>query len=331
MKLNKITQAIILSLSLSLLGADIANAKRFGGGKSYGRQNTTAIQRAQNPSSVPAMPTQQNQGFQQQAPQYRPQQNNMPQQPASRPGMGGMLGGLAAGAGLGWLASSMFGGSSSIGSAGGGGSGIFSMLMWAAIAFFGYKMFKKFKAAKMQQSMPGNSNINNPNNTNSINNINAYSGNNQIDNQPAFGSGTSYTPQLNQAQSQSTVGLYPDAINALVNNASSIFKQVQALSDNKNLIELKPLLSPELFASISADLQSRVGNSFTTVQSIDSSLLDWRDSTHELLATIRYIGVVNEDGEQSNVNEAWTFIQDKTQKDGANSDKWVIDGISQLS
>lgn len=69
-----------------------AEAKRMGGGKSIGQQNTTVNRQAPPPAqnAVPA----------------KPQAAPAAAAPAARP-WGGMLGGLAAGLGLAWLAHSL--------------------------------------------------------------------------------------------------------------------------------------------------------------------------------------------------------------------------------
>lgn len=85
-----------LALSLALaLGAVNVEAKRLGGGKSVGKQSSNVTQReaapAQNTAAPKPAPT---------APAAAPA-------PAPRKPWGAMLGGLAAGLGLAWLASSL--------------------------------------------------------------------------------------------------------------------------------------------------------------------------------------------------------------------------------
>lgn len=93
MKIWSIILSAMLALTLTLAGAD-AQAKRMGGGKSIGKQSSNVTQREATPGGAtsaakPAAPAAA-------APAAAPK----------RP-WGAMLGGLAAGLGLAWLASSL--------------------------------------------------------------------------------------------------------------------------------------------------------------------------------------------------------------------------------
>jgi predicted lipid-binding transport protein (Tim44 family) len=96
--------AVFLMCALLLVGVD-ADAKRMGGGKSFGRQSGNVTQRESTPPSAPASPG---------APAQNA--NNAVARPgaaapaaaaAPKRNWGGMLGGLAAGLGLAWLAHSL--------------------------------------------------------------------------------------------------------------------------------------------------------------------------------------------------------------------------------
>ncbi|MBX9817181.1 MAG: Tim44 domain-containing protein, partial [Burkholderiaceae bacterium] len=91
--------ALGLALVLSLSGINAEAAKRLGGGKSFGKQSSNVTQRDAAPAA-PAAPAQ--------------NMNNAaakpaPAAPAAAPKRpwGAMLGGLAAGLGLAWLANSL--------------------------------------------------------------------------------------------------------------------------------------------------------------------------------------------------------------------------------
>lgn len=112
--------AMIMAFSFTFHVAD-AEARRFGGGKSFGRSYKTTPA----PKRPEAAPLQ--------------QQKSTPAADNSRKGMmGGLLGGLLAG---GLLASLLGGGF-------GGGFGGFSIILLALLAFFGYRMYKRAQLAK---------------------------------------------------------------------------------------------------------------------------------------------------------------------------------------
>lgn len=89
----------VLLAGVMTFGAIDAEARRLGGGGSFGRQSPNVTQRQSTPPAAPAQSTTQRNATQQQA----APNSAAAAQPARR-GFGGMLGGLAAGLGLAWLA-----------------------------------------------------------------------------------------------------------------------------------------------------------------------------------------------------------------------------------
>jgi predicted lipid-binding transport protein (Tim44 family) len=98
-----------------------AQAKRMGGGKSLGQQSSNVTQRGATPPAAPGAPTHNA------AAPAKPATPAAPQQAAPKKPWGAMLGGLAAGLGLAWLAHSL-----------GMGEGFaqFLLLMLAALVVF---------------------------------------------------------------------------------------------------------------------------------------------------------------------------------------------------
>jgi predicted lipid-binding transport protein (Tim44 family) len=103
---------ILLAIALALASINTEAARRLGGGRSFGKQSSNVTQR----ESAPASP---NQGMSNAAPKSTPGAAPVT---AKRP-WGAMLGGLAAGLGLAWLASSL-----------GLGAGMGQFLMFALLA-----------------------------------------------------------------------------------------------------------------------------------------------------------------------------------------------------
>ncbi|MGA0949663.1 MAG: Tim44 domain-containing protein, partial [Burkholderiaceae bacterium] len=92
------TACVMLAMAV-LLAAPMASAKRFGGGLSFGKQSGMVTKRAAPAPTKPATPAQA-------APATAAGAKGAAAA-TTRPGWGGMLGGLAAGLGLAWLASSL--------------------------------------------------------------------------------------------------------------------------------------------------------------------------------------------------------------------------------
>jgi len=97
--------SVVLVAMLAMAHMD-ADARRMGGGKSMGKQSSNVTQReASTPPSTPAAPTQ-NATAQNAAKPATPAANPAPAAAPKKP-WGAMLGGLAAGLGLAWLAHSL--------------------------------------------------------------------------------------------------------------------------------------------------------------------------------------------------------------------------------
>jgi predicted lipid-binding transport protein (Tim44 family) len=131
----------LMMFSISLLATTIdADAKRMGGGSSIGRQSNTVTR---NQNALPPKPV---------APPVNaaPKPNPSPTAAAPTPsrfgGIGGILGGLAAGIGLSYLFSHM-----------GMGEGMASMfsniLMIGALVFIGLWLFRKFAGKNISSMM----------------------------------------------------------------------------------------------------------------------------------------------------------------------------------
>ncbi len=128
-------QLWVLTLTVAMLvAAPLAEAKRMGGGSSLGRQSSNVTQRQATPPAAPAR---------QQTAQQQPGQTNAA--PAKKTsGVGAMLGGLAAGLGLAWLASSL-----------GLGEGFANILMIGLLVMAGLAIFRMIKRRSQAASASG--------------------------------------------------------------------------------------------------------------------------------------------------------------------------------
>jgi predicted lipid-binding transport protein (Tim44 family) len=94
--------SMVLAFAL-VVGAETAAAKRMGGGFSFGKQSGNVTQRSTTPAAAPQVAPKPAQA---QSTATRPANAQAPAAAPKRP-WGAMLGGLAAGLGLAWLASSL--------------------------------------------------------------------------------------------------------------------------------------------------------------------------------------------------------------------------------
>ena len=119
--------SVVLVAMLAFAHAD-ADAKRMGGGKSMGKQSGNVTQRdSATPPATPGAPAQNANN----AAAAKPGAAAAPAAAAAKKPWGAMLGGLAAGLGLAWLASSL-----------GLGAGFANILMIALLAFAAFAIFK---------------------------------------------------------------------------------------------------------------------------------------------------------------------------------------------
>jgi predicted lipid-binding transport protein (Tim44 family) len=130
----KIWTALLVAV-LALSGMNVEAAKRLGGGKSVGKQSSNVTQR----DAAPGAPASPSQGVTNSAAKPAPAAAAAPKRP-----WGAMLGGLAAGLGLAWLASSL-----------GMGEGMGQFLMFAMLAMvvvMGIGWFMRRRAAAAGQA-----------------------------------------------------------------------------------------------------------------------------------------------------------------------------------
>ncbi len=154
MKFMSTFAVVALSLALAFTGLNAEAARRMGGGKSMGQQSQNVTrQQAAPQNATPAQAAK---------PAVAPAAAPAAPAPAAPRPWGAMLGGLAAGAGLAWLAHSMGMG----GALGGAMGNILTMLLFGAAAFMAWNMYKRYQASKEgnQNMQPAYANGYNPNN-----------------------------------------------------------------------------------------------------------------------------------------------------------------------
>ena len=279
-----------------ILGSGLAEAKRMGGGRSMGKQSSNVTQQhrqAQTP---------------QQAPTANPAAAAKP-----KTNWGGILGGAAAGLGLGMLLSH-FGGAGMM-------SGLSNILMIAALAMLGVWLFRKLRGQnKMQTAQPsyagGTPSPFTNTATPSAATPYARSDFSQMPHAQTFSSASSATTPiaLQDSSPQSHLSI-PQGFDSetFLRQAKVYFVRLQAAWDAANTEDIREFTSPEMFAEIYADL--------------DAQLLGIEQKSNHHMASVRFSGSLREaaHAEPESFIEVWNLT-----KPLAGTGGWVLGGIQQL-
>ena len=285
---------MLLTLALTCLGlfTATAEAKRFGGGGSFGKQRTMAPQQAPRaPAAAPAATP----GA---APAAAPA-------PAGNKWLG-PLAGLAIGAGLG----AMFAGGG-LGGMGGMMSSILMAMLAGVAVMFLISLFRK-KQAQPQPAMQ-------------------YAGAGapyhepQPAAQPVYGGSAAY------AAAPATQGNIPAdfPVETFLRSAKTSFIRLQAANDRKDLNDIREYTTPEMFAEISMQMQERDdAPQKTDVLAINGELLGVANEGDMALASVRFTGQLRENnGAPDNVDEIW-HVQKNLRDDKS---VWLLAGIQQTT
>ena len=274
---------------LSLLAAN-AEARRFGGGGSIGKQRTmTAPPAPRAPAAAPAPA----------AP------NAVPAAPPAAPAGNkwlGPLAGLAIGAGLGAL----FAGGG-LGGLGGGMGGILMMLLAAGAVMFLISMFRKPQQPAATQYAGAGA---------------PYAPQPEPVQQPYAGGGT--TAPL--AAAASIPADFP--VEAFLRSAKTSFIRLQAANDRKDADDIREYTTPEMFAEISMQLRERDNTpQKTDVLTINTELLEVVTENDHSVASVRMSGQLRENnGAPENFDEVW-HVQKNLRDDKS---VLLLSGIQQI-
>lgn len=269
-----------------------AEARRMGGGKSFGKQRQSLNQQATpNPSQPPS------------------------QTPASTPAGGGSkwagpLAGLAAG---GLLAALFMGGAFE-------GINMVDILMLAILMagiFFVIRMMRKPRTDQSMRPMQY-SGLNT--NTNDSVNTSPFS--------PATGT----TSDENASSVTNTQGNIPAdfQVEPFLRNAKVSFIRLQAAHDAGDVNDIREYTTPEMLAEISLQINERGDQpQKTEVMFIDANLLDVETTDDMAIASVRFNGQLREEtnGEIETFDEIWHVQKDLKEPDSV----WLLAGIQQVS
>jgi predicted lipid-binding transport protein (Tim44 family) len=302
MMMKKSLVYLVLS-SFVLLGSSMdVDAKRLGGSKSLGKQSNTVTQKQAAPAQTAPAPAAQPATAAKPAPAAP-----AATQPKKGFGMGGILGGLAAGLGLGWLLSH-FG----LGEA--AASFFMGLLMVMAVAMIGLWLFRKFSGsqATYKASPAGGP---------------AWDGQQRYEKQEPMAMPSSVSePAPVAASIDSTIQNFDQE--SFLLNAKKHFVHLQEAWDNGDLSKLKEFATAEMFEELRQDLAARANvNNRTEVLTLEAELLGVEAASDVYLASVRFSGMIREQAEGSAESfvEVWNLTKPMNGQGG-----WVLAGIQQL-
>ena len=332
-KTIKFFGALLVGLSLVMMSIGDADARRMGGGKSFGGKGSIFSRSA----SKPRTPSQK-------AAFNKNQQAR--QAMSKRGGMMGMLGGLALGGLLGAL---FFGGAFE-------NINFMDILLFAGIAFLLYKLF----AAKRMRGSPSASgfgggqrgggilgglaggsgsggNTQSRGNASGDSGDSGYIGSNLSSNDGA--GGRSSDADFNEAQGEREPGsneldsadakpIANFAEDEFVQGATKAFEILQRSWNDGDLSEIRGLTTEPMFQFIQEQVEEAGEDNHVEVLNVSGKVLDARELGGVQEATVMFDAVLREGQNErpAQVREIWHFVREAD----ARSQKWYLDGIEQL-
>lgn len=306
--LQHIMRLIALTLAFALLAAFSfdAEAARLGGGRSAGRQSSQVTQR-EAARQQPAAP-----GQQQAAQQPRRQ-------------WGGLLGGLAAGLGLAWLANAL-----------GLGEGFANVLLIALLVMAGMAVLRMRRGGAAQAAGgPAWPAANSYNPAKVGNDASARPWERAATTAGGSMIGSALGGQAAGPRGASALsgpqgwGIPADFdIAGFTEAARRNFISLQAAWDKGDEAALRAMMTDEMLAETRARLAERGGQtSQTVVNMLRAQLLGIEELPAEYMASVEFSGLITEDGNgPSPFREAWNMTKPKTGPGG-----WLVAGIQPLS
>ncbi|MES2979667.1 MAG: Tim44-like domain-containing protein [Pseudomonadota bacterium] len=332
MKFWSAVLAMFLSLAMTFGPAE-AQAKRMGGGGSFGKQSPNVTQRnATPPPASPANSTAAN-----------PAKTAPAAAPAAAPRKpwGAMLGGLAAGLGLAWLASHLGFGEEF------GQIIMFALLAMVIMVVIGFVM-RKLKAGQAGASAPPNGQMPFAYEGAGANAATrpAYSPSNvgnDASARPWERAGASYDSPAAGAAGGSIIGSaltgsqswgVPEGFDAqgFLAACKTNFVTLQDAWDRSDIPALRAMMTDEMLDQIKAQLADRethTGGSVnkTDVLRLDAELLGIEETSDVYMASVEFSGLIREDvsAGPSPFREVWNMTKPRNRPGG-----WLVAGVQAL-
>jgi predicted lipid-binding transport protein (Tim44 family) len=300
--MKKILFTMMLMVGALTMTMVDAEARRMGGGGSFGRQSSNVSRQA-----APATPSQARPAAAPATP------GAVPAKPASP--WKGMVGGLIGGALLGAMFSQLGMGAGLAGALG----SILPMILLAGAAFFLYRLYQNRKGAASPsayspQSYAGVPQSSTPEIGSRIEPQSFQSG--------SFGSASG-------AADQGTWSVPSDFdVPAFLRNSKTYFIRLQAAWDSADINDIREFTTPEMYAEVKMQIQERGASvNVTDVVSIEAELLGLETVGNDHLASVKFTGMIKEDAHApaEAFKEVWNLTKPLNGQGG-----WTLAGIQQL-
>ncbi len=318
--------SLMLVVAMALGSQDVL-AKRMGGGMSFGKQSGNVTQQRSTPPSQNASPQTPAQNA-----AARPNAANPAAAAPKRP-WGAMLGGLAAGLGLAWLASSL-----------GFGAGFAQFLMFALLAVvvmavIGMVMRRRAPAAPAMAYQGAGQTQFNPVTPETYKEHNVgndasarpweRSGQAPLENHSRVSGGSMIGSALQGSQSWGV----PDGFDAegFLTASKGNFVSLQAAWDRADIPALRAMMTDDMLEQIRAQLaereQSGGGSNKTEVVMLEAKLLGIEELNDEYMASVEFSGLIREDTSAgpNPFREVWNITRPKSGPGG-----WLVAGVQAL-
>lgn len=333
--MKKFWPALLMAFAL-ILPPD-ADARRMGGGKSFGQQSGNVSKRNAAPDNAQGTPAQ-NAANPSAA---RPAAAAAPAAAPKKP-WGAMLGGLAAGLGLAWLASSL-----------GLGEGFAQFLMFALLALAAFALFKMFMRSRSSAARPAGgapfafqgagAGAPAPDMAATPRNYSPDKVGNDASARPWERAGTAYDAAQPTAGGGSMIGSalagsqnwgVPEGFdaNGFIEAAKRNFHTLQAAWDRSDVTTLRSMMTDGMLEEIRSQLAERESHTgaepnHTEVMMLEAQLLGIEDLGEAYMASVEFSGMIREEPSSGPApfREVWNMTKAKAGASG-----WLVAGVQAL-
>jgi len=331
---------LLLAGALALVSLQ-ADAARMGGGRSFGRQSSNVTQRQATPPASPAAPAQQN------AANAAPRPATAAPAAAPKRPWGAMLGGLAAGLGLAWLAHSL-----------GLGAGFGNILLIGLLVLAAVVVWRMLSARSRPVGRPGGfafEGAGSPANPSAPVQYSPHNVGNDASARPWERNAANFdaTPGASHGSSLSSAGTaagggsmigsaltgsqswgIPAGFDAdgFLNAAKRNFVTLQDAWDRADITMLRSMMTDEMVAEIRTQLADRASHTGgvpnkTEVVMLDAKLLGIEELPDAYMASVEFSGMIREDASAGPgpFREVWNMTRPTSGNSG-----WLVAGVQAL-